>query len=63
MDWGTANRLSSVLKPPQGRTVMLAVDHGYFLGPTSGIEEPEVTVSPLLPYADSLMCTRGAGAA
>ena len=59
MDWGIANRLSSVLKPPHGRTVMLAVDHGYFLGPTSGIEEPAITVPPLLPYADSLMCTRG----
>ena len=59
MDWGTANRLSCILKPPHGRTVMLAVDHGYFLGPTSGLEEPEITVSPLLEYADSLMCTRG----
>jgi putative autoinducer-2 (AI-2) aldolase len=38
---------------------MLAVDHGYFLGPTSGLEEPGKTVAPLLPYADSLMLTRG----
>jgi len=59
MDWGTASRLSRILQPDTGRTVMLAVDHGYFLGPTSGLEDPGATVEPLLPYADSLMCTRG----
>jgi 3-hydroxy-5-phosphonooxypentane-2,4-dione thiolase len=59
MDWGIANRLSRILKPATGRTVMLAVDHGYFLGPTSGLEEPRKTLEPLLPYADSLMLTRG----
>ena len=59
MDWGIANRLSRILKPDTGRTVMLAVDHGYFLGPTSGLEKPGETVAPLLPYADSLMLTRG----
>jgi putative autoinducer-2 (AI-2) aldolase len=59
MDWGMKNRLSQILKPPTGRTVMLAVDHGYFLGPTTGLEEPAKTVVPLLPYADALMLTRG----
>jgi putative autoinducer-2 (AI-2) aldolase len=59
MDWGLANRINRILKPATGRTVMLAVDHGYFLGPTSGLEEPRKTVEPLLPYADSLMLTRG----
>lgn len=59
MDWGLSNRLARILKPPHGRTVMLAVDHGYFLGPTSGLEEPAKTIAPLLPYADSLMLTRG----
>jgi putative autoinducer-2 (AI-2) aldolase len=59
MDWGMANRLSRILKPATGRTVMLAVDHGYFLGPTSGLERPQETLAPLLPYADSLMLTRG----
>jgi putative autoinducer-2 (AI-2) aldolase len=56
MDWGMSNRLHRILKP---NTVMLAVDHGYFLGPTSGLEEPGKTVAPLLPHADSLMLTRG----
>ena len=59
MDWGMKNRLSRILQPETGRTVMLAIDHGYFLGPTSGLEEPGETVEPLLPYADSLMLTRG----
>jgi len=59
MDWGMKNRLSRIIKPDTGRTVMLAVDHGYFLGPTSGLEEPGKTVEPLIPYADTLMLTRG----
>jgi len=59
MDWGMKNRLSRIIKSETGRTVMLAVDHGYFLGPTSGLEEPGKTIAPLLPYADSLMLTRG----
>src|SRR5712691_6667452 len=59
MDWGLQNRLSRILKPGDGRTVMLAVDHGYFLGPTRRLEEPRTTIRPLLPYADALMLTRG----
>jgi putative autoinducer-2 (AI-2) aldolase len=59
MDWGLENRISRIIKPATGRSVMLAIDHGYFLGPTSGLEEPGKTVEPLLPYADSLMLTRG----
>ncbi len=59
MDWGLANRLARILRPDTGRTVMLAVDHGYFQGPTTGLEEPGATVAPLLPHADSLMLTRG----
>jgi 3-hydroxy-5-phosphonooxypentane-2,4-dione thiolase len=59
MDWGLKNRLGRIIKPETGRTVMLAVDHGYFLGPTSGLEKPGETIAPLLRYADSLMLTRG----
>ena len=59
MDWGLENRLSRIIRPQTGRTVMLAVDHGYFLGPTGGLEVPRKTIKPLLPYADSLMLTRG----
>lgn len=60
MDWGMKNRLSKIIKPKDNRTVMLAVDHGYFMGPTSGLENIADTVNPLLPYADTLMLTRGA---
>lgn len=59
MDWGLQNRLNSVISPKTGRCVMLAVDHGYFQGPTTGLEKPGETIRPLLPYADSLMVTRG----
>ena len=59
LDWGMKNRLSNIFNPETNRTVMLAIDHGYFLGPTSGLERVDVTIVPLLPYADTLMCTRG----
>lgn len=60
MDWGMKNRLSKIIKPKDKRTVMLAVDHGYFMGPTTGLEDMSKTIVPLLPYADTLMLTRGA---
>jgi len=53
------NRMSKIIRPEDGRCVMLAVDHGYFLGPIEGLEIPNRTIKPLLPYADSLMITRG----
>lgn len=59
MDWGLENRISRIIQPKTGRTVMLAVDHGYFLGPTTGLEVPRQSIMPLVPYADSLMLTRG----
>ncbi len=54
------NRLSRIIKPKDNRTVMLAVDHGYFMGPTTGLEKLDEMVNPLLPFADTLMLTRGA---
>jgi len=59
LDWGIKNRLSRIIRPGTGRTVMLAVDHGYFQGPTTGLENPRETIKPLIPYADCLMLTRG----
>ena len=59
LDWGLKNRLSQIFDPKSGRTVMLAIDHGYFQGPTTGLERVDVTIVPLLPYADTLMLTRG----
>jgi len=60
MQWGMANRLARIIQPEDGHTVMLAVDHGYFLGPVSRLEEPRATITPLLPYTDALMIARGA---
>jgi putative autoinducer-2 (AI-2) aldolase len=59
MDWGLSNRMARIFKPDTGRTVMFAVDHGYFLGPIGGLEVPSGAIQPLLPYVDSLMLTRG----
>jgi putative autoinducer-2 (AI-2) aldolase len=59
MDWGMKNRVSKIICPEDGRCVMLAVDHGYFLGPTEGLELPYRTIQPLISHADSLMITRG----
>jgi len=59
LDWGMQNRLSRIFNPASGRTVMLAIDHGYFQGPTTGLERVDVNIVPLLPYCDALMVTRG----
>jgi len=59
MDWGMKNRMSRIINPQTGRAVMLAFDHGYFLGPTHKLEVPRETITPLLPYADTIMLTRG----
>jgi 3-hydroxy-5-phosphonooxypentane-2,4-dione thiolase len=58
-DWGMKNRLARIFDPTSGNTVMLAFDHGYFQGPTTGLERVDVTIRPLAPYSDALMCTRG----
>jgi putative autoinducer-2 (AI-2) aldolase len=58
-DWGMKDRLSRVFSPKSGRAVMLAFDHGYIMGPTSGLERVDLTILPIAAYADCLMCTRG----
>ena len=59
MDWGLKNRLSRIILHHDNRALMLAVDHGYFLGPTEKLEIPKKTIAPLLSHCDSLMVTRG----
>jgi len=59
LDWGMKNRLGRIFNPVSGKTVMLAIDHGYFQGPTTGLERIDVNILPLEPYADTLMLTRG----
>lgn len=60
LNWGMKNRLSRIFNPKSGKTVMLAFDHGYIMGPTSGLERIDLSIPPLLPYTDCLMCARGA---
>jgi len=59
LDWGMQNRLARIFSPISSRTVMLAIDHGYFQGPTTGLERIDLSIVPLVPYADALMLTRG----
>ena len=59
-DWGMKARLSGIFRPETGKTVMLAFDHGYFQGPTTGLERMDLGIAPLVPHTDVLMCTRGA---
>jgi 3-hydroxy-5-phosphonooxypentane-2,4-dione thiolase len=59
LDWGMKNRLARTFNPRSGRTVMLAIDHGYFQGPTTGLERIDLSIVPLLPHCDALFCTRG----
>jgi 3-hydroxy-5-phosphonooxypentane-2,4-dione thiolase len=58
-DWGMQNRLARIFRPESGRTVMLAIDHGYFQGPTTGLERVDLNIVPLVDDADALMLTRG----
>ena len=58
-DWGMKNRLSRIFRK-DGKSVMLAFDHGYIMGPTSGLERLDLCIPPLAAYADCLMGTRGA---
>ena len=59
LDWGMKNRLARIFNPESGRTVMFAIDHGYFQGPTTGLERIDLTIVPLMQYADAIMLTRG----
>ncbi len=58
MEWGMANRMAKLVQP-DGHALFLPVDHGYFQGPTTKLEEPRKTIEPLLPYSDALFITRG----
>ena len=59
LPWGMKDRLSHIFNPKTGKTVMLACDHGFIMGPTSGLERIDLNIVPLIEYADCLMCTRG----
>lgn len=58
MDWGKANRVSKVIKQ-DGKCFYLAMDHGYFQGPTSKLENVGKAAAPLLEFVDALFVSRG----
>lgn len=58
LDWGKRNRMRHIIRE-DGRVLMLAIDHGYFMGPTTGMEIPSTSIAPLLPYVDALMLSPG----
>lgn len=58
LDFGMQHRIARIFGA-DARTVMLAFDHGYFQGPTSGLERVDLNIVPLAPHADALMATRG----
>lgn len=60
IDWGMKDRLSKIFNPKTGRTVMLAFDHGYIMGSTSGLERLDLVLPDLLEEVDCIMGTRGA---
>jgi putative autoinducer-2 (AI-2) aldolase len=59
LDWGMKDRLARIFRPDTGKTVMLAFDHGFIMGPTSGVERVDLSIVPLAKYADCLMGARG----
>jgi putative autoinducer-2 (AI-2) aldolase len=59
MGWGMQNRIARMFPSRSGNSVMLAVDHGYFMGPTRNLENAQATIQPLLPFADAIALTRG----
>lgn len=58
MEWGMENRLRRIIQK-DGKVLIMPIDHGYFQGPTTRLEDPRKTVTPLLPYSDALFVTRG----
>ena len=59
MGWGVKNRLCRIFNPKTGRTVMLAFDHGSVMESIAGLDRLDISILPLIHYADSIMCTRG----
>jgi len=58
MSWGLENRISKIIQP-DGKTLMFAVDHGYFLGAIKGLEKPKKMMEKISVSTDAIMLTRG----
>jgi len=60
MNPGKSIRMNSILNPADGRTVIVALDHGGVAGPLEGIEEPVRVFNECVGGgADALITTRG----
>jgi DhnA family fructose-bisphosphate aldolase class Ia len=60
MNPGKSIRMNSILNPADGRTVVVALDHGGVAGPLEGIEEPVRVFNECVDGgADALLATRG----
>jgi len=46
---GYSYRLSKILDPKSGNGIVVAIDHGLFIGPLPGVENTERTIQALLP--------------
>lgn len=60
VDWGMKDRLSRIFQPKSGNTLMLAFDHGYIMGASTGLERLDILIPSLVEDIDVLMATRGA---
>lgn len=56
--FGKKNRLSKIVME-DGKALMLAIDHGYFMGAAHGMEMPKIQIEKLIPHIDSLMLSPG----
>lgn len=57
-DLGTERRMSRILRHEDGKGVVIAIDHGLFMGPLSGVEQLDKTVSSIIGgKPDALQCT------
>jgi putative autoinducer-2 (AI-2) aldolase len=59
-DWGMKDRMSRIFNPKSGNTLMLAFDHGYIMGASTGLERLDILIPQLADDIDVFMATRGA---
>jgi 3-hydroxy-5-phosphonooxypentane-2,4-dione thiolase len=59
MSWGKRNRIHQIVNSRDNHCLMLAIDQGYFMGLTHGMEMPREDTTQLIPHIDSLMLSPG----
>lgn len=56
---GKQSRLRRILNAKNGKGLVIAIDHGYALGPVHGLTNPKAVIEQLNPYCDAWMMTKG----